>query len=384
MRRLRFLKKDLKNPTSKVIAQNSHLDILLLGCVVFLSVFGLLMVYDSSQFKAFQDFGDKYYFIRQQVIWVVIGFLSLGFFTFFDYHRLQKFSTLFFLFSILLLILVFVPGLGVLAGGAHRWLRIFGFTLQPAEIIKLSSVLFFASLLQKKGKSLTFLFFTGLIGTIIGVFQKDLGSAVVFSILALGVYFAAEAPLLHFLSFAFLGMMGFIGFILTSAYRKQRVLAFLDPFADPQGYSYHISQVLIALGSGGLFGLGIGQSKQKYAYIPEVTTDSIFSVVGEELGFLGGIVVISLFGFLVLRGFAIAQSAPDTFGRLLASGLTVWLGAQAIINLAAMVSLVPLTGVPLPFISYGGSALLANLVSVGILLNISKASGLEAKGGIRG
>lgn len=372
IRPLGFKRKSSGYESPRVSVQGHSADLLFLGGVVLLSIFGLLMVYDASQFEAFQDLGDKYYFIKQQLIWVILGFSALGFFSVFDYHRLQKLSPFLFLLSLVLLLLVFVPGLGFAAGGAHRWLKIAGITAQPAEIIKLSSVIFFASFFQQRVRSLPFLLILGLIGVIVGLLQKDLGSAVVFFMISFGVYFAAGAPIIHFLTLSLVGVAGFIGFIATSAYRKQRVMAFLDPFTDPQGFSYHISQVLIALGSGGLFGVGVGQSRQKFAYIPEVTTDSIFSIVGEEFGFLGGITLIALIGFVVLRGIAIAQSAPDNFGRLLAIGLTLWIGSQAAVNLAAMVSLIPLTGVPLPFISYGGSALLANLVAVGILLNISK------------
>lgn len=372
LRPMGFKRKSPEYEPPRMSIQGHGIDLLLLGGVVLLSVFGLLMVYDASQFEAFQDLGDKYYFIKQQLIWIVLGFASLGFFSVFDYHRLQKLSPLLFLLSLVLLFLVFVPGLGSVAGGAHRWLKIAGFTVQPAEIIKLSGVMFFANFFQKKVRSLPFLLILGLVGVVVGLLQKDLGSAVVFFMIAFGVYFAAGASITHFIALSFTGIVGFIGFIVTSAYRKQRVLAFLDPFADPQGFSYHISQVLIALGSGGLFGVGVGQSRQKFAYIPEVTTDSIFSIVGEEFGFFGGITLIALIGFVVLRGVAIAQHAPDNFGKLLAIGLTLWIGSQAVVNLAAMVSLIPLTGVPLPFISYGGSALLANLVAVGILLNISK------------
>lgn len=361
----------------QISAQPHQQDFLLLGCVVFLSIFGLIMVYDSSQIKAFADLGDKYYFIKQQIIWTILGFGSLSFFSYFNYHRLQKIATPLFLLTLILLLLVFVPGLGVLAGGAHRWLRILGFTLQPAEIIKLSSIIFFSILLQKKNSFFPFIFLTFFIVLTVGLFQKDLGTTVVFSIIALSIYFVSGASIFHFVALLILGIVGFCLFILTSSYRRQRVLAFLDPFADPQGYSYHISQVLIALGSGGLWGLGVGQSRQKYAYIPEVMTDSIFSVVGEELGFLGGLVLLCLISFLVWRGLKVADAAPDLFGKLLASGLTIWIGAQAAINLAAMVSLIPLTGVPLPFISYGGSALLANLVAIGILLNISKQTNIK-------
>lgn len=364
-------------PTAKILSQKNQMDFMILAIVICLSFFGLLMVYDASQFEAFHDFGDKYYFFRSQVLWVILGFCSLTFFSFFDYHRLQKIAFFSFLFSILLLLLVFVPGFGSSAGGAHRWLRILNFTFQPVEFVKLSTVIFFAFLFQKKTSSLPFLICFSLIGAIIGFFQKDLGSAIVFGLIAFGIYFIAEAPISHFAGFILTGLVGFVGFILVAPYRKQRILAFLDPFTDPQGFSYHIAQVLIALGSGGIFGVGIGQSRQKFAYIPEVTTDSIFSIIGEEFGLFGSLILLSLIVFLIWRSFRVVEKANDNFGKLLSGGLTIWLGSQAIVNLAAMVSLIPLTGVPLPFISYGGSALLANLTAVGILLNISKQANMK-------
>ncbi|MDD2823039.1 MAG: putative lipid II flippase FtsW [Candidatus Daviesbacteria bacterium] len=354
------------------IPQKRKIDIILLITAILLVLLGLLAVFDASQFQAFQEFGDKMYFIRQQLISAALGFILLVFFIFFDYHRLEKIALPFLLVSILLLILVFVPGFGVLAGGAHRWLKFAGFTIQPAEIIKLSTIIYFASVFQNKVQTKTFVVILGIVAVIVGVFQKDLGSAIVYSLVAFSVYFIAGAPTSHFLGLLFTGIFGAVFFIATAPYRIQRVLAFLDPFADTQGFTYHISQVLIAIGSGGIFGLGIGQSRQKFSYIPEVTTDSIFSIIGEEFGFIGCLLLLTVICFLIYRSFKIAENAPDKFGRLLAIGLVVWLGSQAIVNLAAMVSLLPLTGVPLPFISYGGSALIANLVTVGILLNISR------------
>lgn len=383
----------LKFTSPQIASQGHRADLVLLGSVLVLALFGLLMVYDASQFEAFQSFGDKYYFIKQQTLSFILGLFSLVFFSLLDYHRLQKIALLGLLSSLLLLLLVFIPGLGVAAYGAHRWLRVFGFTIQPAEIIKLSTVIFLADLFSRslpgekksklgclsalsshKGKSALRPFLLLVVGVslIVGVFQKDLGSAVVFNVITLGTYFVAGAPLVHFLGFLAAGFLAMVGLVLAAPYRIKRVLAFLDPFTDSQGFSYHITQVLIALGSGGFLGLGVGQSRQKFAYIPEVTTDSIFSIVGEEFGFIGGTILISLFGFLIIRGLKITQNAADNFGKFLAAGLTVWLGVQAVVNLAAMVSLIPLTGVPLPFISFGGSALLVNLIAVGILLNISK------------
>ncbi len=342
--------------------------------VCILTLFGLIMVYDSSTVQAFQDFGDKYFYIKQQLIWVVLGFGALGFFSILDYHHLHKIALPFFAFALLLLLAVYVPGLGVAAGGAQRWLKVGFFTLQPTEIIKLASVIFFAVIFAKGKSTGLFLSLLGLITFIIGFLQKDLGSAIVFCLTSVVTFILAGAPLSYFLAAIPLGVVGSLGLVLSSTYRKQRILAFLNPFADPTGYSYHISQVLIALGSGNWFGLGLGQSRQKFEYIPETTTDSMFAIVGEEYGFFGSVLLIGLITFVIYKGLEISENATDDFGRFLWYGLTLWLGIQAALNLAAMVALVPLTGVPLPFISYGGSALLANLVAVGILLNISKSS----------
>jgi cell division protein FtsW len=352
----------------------SKIDFQLLLCVGMLLVFGLIMVYDAAVVQAFKDTGDKYYYIKQQLIWMGLGIVTLVSFTFFNYQFLRKLALPMLLGSLLLLLAVFIPGLGYSAGGAHRWLNLGPINIQPAEIIKLTSIIFFASLFERRVRTFPFFSVVFVVSFIIGVLQRDLGSTIVFFLTSVFIYYFAGAPLKYILSLVPIGVIGFLAFVLSAEYRKNRVLAFLDPFADPQGYSYHISQVLIAIGSGGFFGLGIGQSRQKFEYIPEVTTDSIFAVVGEELGFAGSMLLISLFVFLVYKGFKITQNCEEPFGKLLAFGLTSWLGLQTIINLGAMVSIFPLTGVPLPFISYGGSALLANLMAVGILLNISKAN----------
>lgn len=373
----------LTNPMRRV--RNLHfspkrvahpIDYQLLFCVSGLLIFGLIMVYDGAVVQAFKDFGDKYYYIKQQLIWMVLGIITLFTFTFFNYQFLKKLALPMFIISLILLLAVFIPGLGFSSGGAHRWLNLGPVNIQPAEIIKLTSIIFFASLFERKVRTFPFFSLVFLVSFIIGFMQKDLGSTVVFFLTSVFIYFFAGAPIQYILGLIPVSIMGFLVFVLSSSYRKNRVLAFLDPFADPQGYSYHIFQVLIAIGSGGFMGLGIGQSRQKFEYIPEVTTDSIFAVVGEELGFIGSIFLISLFVFLIYKGFKITQDCHEPFGKLLAFGLTCWLGIQTIVNLGAMVSLFPLTGVPLPFISYGGSALLANLMAAGILLNIASRSKL--------
>lgn len=352
--------------------QKAQLDLTLLSTVGVLVVFGLVMVYDASAIAGLNDFKDSYYYIRQQIIWVVLGFGSLIFFSRFNFLNFKKLANLILLVSLLLLVAVFIPNLGVSGGGAHRWLKIGPITLQPAEIIKIAGVIFLASIFEKRIRIIPMLILLGVVTTITAVLQKDLGSTIVFVATSLILYFGSGGPIWHFFLILPVSVATFLGLVLTSSYRSKRLLAFLDPFSDPQGFSYHISQVLIALGSGGLFGLGLGHSRQKFEYIPEVATDSIFGIIGEELGFLGSVFLISLFVIIILRGLRISQNCPDRFGKILALGLTSWLGIQAAINLSSMVALLPLTGVPLPFVSYGGSASFVNLTAVGILLNISK------------
>lgn len=355
--------------------QRPAFDLPLLMVVLAMVIFGLLMVYDASVVQGLRDFKDSYYYIRQQLVWVGVGLISMLILAQFDFRRLKILALPLLLLSLVLLLAVLVPGLGVVGGGAHRWLKVGNITVQPAEIIKLTSVIFLASIFEKRVRILPFVILLILVTSVTAILQKDLGSSLVFVLTSAILYFVAGGPIWHFIVAFPLGVVSLLALIFTSGYRSKRILAFLDPFSDIQGFTYHISQVLIALGSGGLFGLGLGHSRQKFEYIPEVTTDSIFGVIGEELGFIGSIFLIALFVALILRGFKIASSSSDNFGKILAVGLTSWLGIQAVINLSSMVALLPLTGVPLPFISYGGSALVANLTAVGILLNISKQSG---------
>lgn len=347
-------------------------DYVLLTIVTLLVVFGLVMVYDSSILQAQKDFHDSYFYIRQQIIWVVLGVVIGTFFSFLDYHYLKKIALPGLVISFLAMLAVFIPGLGTSGGGAHRWLSLGFITIQPAEIIKLTTIIYFSAIFEKKIRTLPFLGIVAAVTFITAVLQKDLGSSIVYITICLIIYFVSNGSI-KFLSGIILIGTATIGALITfSAYRSKRILAFLDPFSDSQGFSYHISQVLIALGSGGLFGVGLGQSRQKFEYIPEVSTDSIFAIIGEELGFVGATTLIILFGALTVRGIKIAFEQSDDFGRMLSVGIISWIGVQTIMNLSSMVALLPLTGVPLPFISYGGSAIVANLSAIGILLNISK------------
>lgn len=350
------------------------IDFIILLITLALTLFGILMVFNVSGVIGFRDFQDKYYFFKGQILWATIGWVGLFIFSFIDYRFWKKMALPLLLLTIILLVAVFIPGFGVKALGATRWLDFKFFTLQPTEFAKLALSIYLAAWFSSKEKG-RFWAFLILLGTLLGlvIAQPDMGTGIILGAMSVVIYFLSGARILHLL-FIIPALLGaFILFVKIAPYRMARVLTFFDPFSDPRGSSYHIQQILIALGSGGLLGLGLGQSKQKFEYLPESTTDSIFAVIGEEIGFLGSVVLISLFIILFFRGFKVASQAPDNFGKLLAGGLISYLAIQTIVNLGAQVALIPLTGVPLPFISYGGSSLIIALVSIGILLNISKS-----------
>src|ERR1035437_2360357 len=350
-----------------------RIDIVLLLSVVFLTLFGLFMIYDASSFVAFRDFGDKYHYIKDQFFWIILGLASLGIFSFFDYHKLFNLALPILVVGILLLIMVFVPGLGVTLLGARRWVNFHIFLLQPSEFVKLALAIYLAAWFsnKEKGRFLAFLMLLGLVVMLI-MLQPDMGTAAIILAEAVVVYFLSGASVLYFgLMAPVIAILGFI-LIKLEPYRAARLTTFLNPDQSLSTSSYHVRQILIALGSGGLTGVGFGNSLQKYAYLPETTTDSIFAIIAEELGFLGATVIILLFVVVIWRGFYIAIHAKDNFGKLLAGGITTFLAMQVFINLAAQTALLPLTGIPLPFISYGGSALIINLAAIGILSNISR------------
>lgn len=333
------------------------------------------MIYDASSFVAFRDFGDKYHYLKGQLFWAVAGLSLLSAFSLFDYHKLHNLSLPLIIAALIMLILVFIPGVGISLMGARRWIDLEIFILQPSEFVKLSLGIYLAAWFSKKEKG-RFLPFSLLLGLLLAlvVLQPDMGTAVVILGEALAIYFLSGGNVLYFISAVpIILALGFL-LIKSSSYRAERLQTFLNPNWDIQSASYHVKQILIALGSGGVFGVGLGNSLQKYAYLPENTTDSIFAIIAEELGFLGSTVLIGIFSIVVWRGFKIAAGAPDNFGKLLASGITTFLAIQMIINLGAQTVLLPLTGIPLPFISYGGSALIVDLCAVGILLNIARQS----------
>lgn len=347
------------------------IDRLLLMAVLLLVGFGVAMVFDASVADATRTFNDKFFFVKRQLVWITLGLLSMTITSFVNYKFWEKISVPLFGATILLLIVVLIPGIGVSALGASRRIGVGFLGVQPAEIAKLSLVIFLSASLSRDNSLIRFLVPVGIAALLI-VIEPDLGTTTIVATTAFAVFFASNAPL------AQVGLIGGSGFLaalvlaLSSSYRRERLVTFLNPSFDTINSSYHVRQILIALGSGGVWGLGIGQSRQKYLYLPEPATDSIFAIIAEELGFIGATILILAFLFVFLRGFKIALSAEDSFGRLLATGITSWLAIQTLINLSAMVALVPLTGVPLPLVSYGGSSLLVTLTAIGILLNISK------------
>jgi cell division protein FtsW len=353
--------------------------------LVFVMIFlGIVMIASSSVVTSFEKYGTNYHFVIRQIISWLIG-IGLMFATYFiDYRFWKKNSLWFFLLTIGLLILIFIPGIGHEFGGARRWLGIGSAVFQPSEIVKISFIIYLAAWLDKKGEDIKsffkgFLPFVVLIAivSLLIMKQPDLGTLTIILLVAAAMFFTSGANLLHLgLGTASLIALFFI-LIKTAPYRMQRFLVFFNPSLDNQGASYHINQALLAVGTGGLWGLGFGQSRQKYLYLPMPHTDSIFAIIAEELGFVRTSLFLLLFLAIVIKGFQIAKNAPDNFARLLATGITFWILIQAFINIASMLNIVPMTGVPLPFISYGGSSLMMLLAAVGIMLNISKASSGE-------
>lgn len=298
-----------------------------------------------------------------------------------DYHVWRKFAKPLLAITLLLLTLVLVPGLGKVVNGARRWLGFGSLYVQPSEFAKLSMVIFSASSLALYQDRITH-FFKGLLPQLVmltivfGLILKepDLGTALAIGGTLFVLLFAAGARLTHLAALGMVGVAGIVAAIVAEPYRLKRLFAFSDPWADPLNSGYHIIQSLYALGSGGLFGVGLGRSREKFLYLPEPHTDFIFAILGEEFGFVGTVLVIVLFFFFAWRGFRISVSAPDIYGGMLAAGLTTMIILQALMNVAVVTASMPVTGIPLPFISFGGSALIFTLAGVGILLNISKYS----------
>lgn len=361
----------------------ARMDYGLLLAVLVLVVFGLIIAASASSPEGSARFGDPYYYAKRQLFWgAIVGLPLLFIISRIPYVLWKKYAGAALIGAIILLVLVLIPGVGTSYGqGATRWLNFGPISVQPTEVVKPLFLIYLAAWLTRREKNigafreslLPFLVALAIIALLV-MMQPDLGTLVVISLTAIAMYFAAGGTWPQLLLF-FTGAAGGLAFLIRIApYRMERFLVFLHPELDPQGIGYQVNQALLAIGSGGLLGLGLGHSRQKFNYLPEPASDSIFAIVAEELGFFRTVMVILIFLFIAWRGYQIAKRAPDTFSRLLAAGLTTWIILQAVVNICALLSLVPLTGIPLPFVSLGGTALAMDLLAVGILLNISRAS----------
>lgn len=359
------------------MARKLQVDEWLFGAAIGLALFGIVMVYSASAPVAAEQNNSQYHYVLRQAIWMLIGFGAMFIAMNVDYGILRHRWVTFGLtgFSLLALLAVFMfPRIN----GAHRWIRLGGLSLQPSEFAKLAMTIFLARLLERKAgeeRSLwtfaTCLVATGVFVLLVGA-EPDLGTAMMMALIALVLIYTAGARLSHLAVTCALGVLPAIGMLLFVPWRVQRLMAFMDPWSDPRGRGFQIVQSLIAVGSGGTDGLGFAQGRQKLFFLPFAHSDFIFAVISEELGLFGALALVCVFAIFLWRGVRIALRAPDRFGLLLGLGVVVGVVAQALLNMSVVLSLVPTKGIPLPFISYGGSSLVPALFGVGVLLNISQ------------
>lgn len=342
---------------------------------IILTIIGIFFVYEASTIDTMRRFGDGLYYFRQQSVWFVFAIAVMIFFANFDYHKLYYLSFPALVFTLASLVLVLVPGLGVTVNGARRWLGIGTMVFQPSEVAKFSIILYLCSwfLLKERQRFFSYLVLMSIIIFLI-MMQPDMGTAMIILGIFLLVYVIAGLDFMKLVMLSPFAAGILFVFVQSSPYRLKRILAFMNPEFDSLGISYHVNQILISLSAGGIFGRGYGESRQKFQFLPEAHTDSIFAIIGEELGFIGGFALIMGLLYLIYQAYLVARNAKDRYGQLLAGGIFSLIALQTAINLSAMVGLLPLTGVPLPFISYGGSNLLIFFALMGILINIQKQS----------
>jgi cell division protein FtsW len=372
-RRLRQAKGEVERVKGK-----KRLDFILLFVALALVGVGIVMVYSTSAIIAGDRFGDPYYFLRRQALYAAIGFVLMILTMFFPYENLKRLAYPIFVLSILCLIAVLIPGIGHRAGGAMRWLKIQSFSFQPSEFAKLGLVVFLAYLLAKKEeriRSFSFGFLPPVLlsGLVIGLvmIEPDFGAAFFLTMMVFLLLFVSGARLIYILGAISITVPVAYTLLMNVGYPYKRLMSFIRPWEDPSGTSFQIIQSFLSFGSGGFFGLGLGEGRQKLFFLPAPHTDFIFSIIGEELGLVGAMVIMLLFFILTLRGIQIGLSLEDRFGAYLALGITVMISLQAVINMGVVLGLLPTKGLTLPFVSYGGTSLIANLVGVGILLHLS-------------
>jgi len=372
---------------SKSLARNKKLDYSLFAIIAIIVIIGIVILSSVSAAFAFKKYGDTYYLLKHQIVFGLLPGLFLGFLAYkLKLSFFKKISGPFLLSALILMLLVFLPGIGSSSGEAARWIRVGPLSFQPSEALKLAFIIYLAAWLgnrlerikQNKESNFwgTFLSFLFVLGAIIVLLFCQSNASTLFVIAAVGaiMYFSINTPVIHTIIMILFG--GGIGFWIIKAapYRANRWLIFLNPDMDPMGKGYQLQQALIAVGSGGIGGMGPGMSAQKFGALPQTISDSIFAVFAEEMGFIGAAVLIIIFLIFLWRGLDVVKNSQDNFSKLLALGITSWIIIQTFVNIGAMIGIMPLTGIPLPFISYGGSALMMELIGMGILLNISKNS----------
>jgi len=351
--------------------------------VTVLICLGIVMIFSSSGVYASKELGASSYFLKRHLFYLSVGLVVMLATMAFDYRVLAKYAKPILLFAILLLVLVLIPGIGREVYGARRWFHFLGFSFQPSEFAKLAILIYMADFLarkQDKIKSFVYGFLPAMIALgvtcLLILKQPDLGTTLLIGSVSLIMFFIAGIQLFYLALIGFLSLPAAYFLIFRVPYRLRRIQSFLDPWSDSQGAGFQLVQSQIALGSGGIFGIGLGKSLQKLFYLPAAHTDFILSIIGEELGLIGTLSVIVLFALFVLQGARIAKRTENSFGYFLAIGIVAMIGLQAIVNIGVSIGAFPTKGLPLPFISYGGSALIAQLVSVGLLLNISRTQDL--------
>lgn len=358
-----------------------NFDLILFFAIIVISLFGVLMIYSSSSIWAEYKFGDSFKYLKNQSLFLIIGIVLMITVSKIDYKKYKSKANLILGICFILLVLVLIPGIGSVRNGSRSWFGIGPFGIQPSEFMKLTLIIFTAKYLEKNAKLVTdvkkgvfpILGITLLAFGII-MLQPDFGTGTIIVMTIVCMLFVSGVKMNFFMKIGVIGLIGVVALILVAPYRLARILSFIDPWKDPLGTGFQIIQSLYAIGPGGLLGMGLGNSIQKHFYLPEPQTDFIFSIISEELGFLGVIIVSGLFLTIIYRGIKISLNSKDLFGKYLGFGMIFQLSFQAVLNLMVVVGLIPVTGVTLPFLSYGGSSLLITMISMGILLNISRNS----------
>ena len=356
------------------VAARHEADKYLVIAVFAVLVFGLVTLSSASGAVAYVKFDNPYHYVKHQLLGLCFGIAAFLFLARTDYHLWRKYAFHFLIFSIVLLLLVFIPGLSAHYGKARSWINVFGFSLQPSEFVKLSFLFYLAAWLETRKGELSdvargigpFLVILGII-TALMIAQPDIGTLFIIAAISFIVYFVGGGGIRHILLIILFAGLGFALMVQLRPYQADRFRCLFDPGSDARGACYQTNQSLIAVGSGGIFGRGLGESRQKYMYLPEIQGDSIFAVIAEETGLIFSGFLTFCYLFIFYRGYRIATRAPDIFGRLLAIGIVSWIAIQAAVNIGGMVNIMPMTGVPLPLVSYGGSSILATLAALGVL-----------------